>query len=540
MLMSLSGDSLAALLDKEADLIAHVEAEGPVRIAAAAAKVFTQRNPANWGLDRIDQRAGQSPLNGVYQYSADGRGVHVYVLDTVTAPPLPKGPHSCGTFASALVFAGIRCSHTEFRYADGRKDRRGRPQSRCSGGYNAMMDNIGTADCNGHGSHCAGAHVRTGVAKAALLHPVRAMGCDGNGGYGNIMAGLDWIAGHFVAPAVVSMSITTPVSISLDQAVTNLVNLTGIVAVAAAGNYFSQTCNYSPADNPQGIAVGASNRDDKMSWFSNYGSCTDIFAPGEAITSVGSASDTAFQTMSGTSMACPHVAGAAALFLGLNKDARPNDVRSAIMDAAQPDRVKNLGPSTTGRLLSTNLRSPPVSVKPRSWYGGFEGNTKQTSVVLLRAPARSVTLVPVIADPTIGYFKPLTLTFSPATWNKPRTISLILYRNPGGDANFRVTLEGFIESLDRDVCKPPCGQSRENPKVVPYLPFFYVDDSTNYRDVYNGSNSGACHDSGPDVVFTYTAPFTMVHARAPTPSPACTATPHNISACACSRLRIES
>ncbi|CAI5934011.1 unnamed protein product [Closterium sp. NIES-64] len=563
MLMSISGQSLLALLDAESALVQFVEVEGhaliasapppsaaAVAAAAAAAAASTsiatttagadataaddgdasgggldgsssnssavlasaslvtrtQRKPLSWGLDRIDQRPGAPALDGAYSYPASaGAGVHVYVVDT-----------------------GVRCSHSDFYFSDGRiNPATRRPASRCLPGVDTVGDGRGQgmADCNGHGTHCAGtvAGLLSGVAKSAFIHPVRTMDCAGNGAFGDILEGLDWIARHYQAPAVVSMSITMATSASLDAALKELVEKTAITVVAAAGNFFSLACNYSPADSDDVIAVASSTSSDTMSWFSNYGSCTDIFAPGDEIVSAGSASDTAMATMSGTSMACPHVSGAAALYLSMQPSARPRDVRKALYDTAYQKAVQAVKPSTVPRLLSVNFRPLLVDVAPRSFLSMLEGATARIKVLLLKAPGADVVLTATAADASVASFSPPRLTFPARRTPAAQYITIQLAYSPkyldrttllaftftSKDSAFGASLEGYAVALDKDVCKAPCGQSVEQPKVVPALPFYYEDDSTHYRDLYN-AKLDKCHDTGPDVVFQYTPPQNMV------------------------------
>ncbi|KAH7426209.1 hypothetical protein KP509_11G090200 [Ceratopteris richardii] len=500
VLMVISGHELAQFVKEEAATIDHVEVEGTVRIA------ITELNPP-WGLDRIDHKSGESLLNKLYNVSASGDGVHVYVLDT-----------------------GIRCSHREFWYEDGRTDAKARRLSRCLDGFDGINDGIGVNDCNGHGTHCAGiiAGIKSGVAKSSYVHPVRAMACDGSGNFGAILAALEWISENVAMPAVLSMSIAAKASISIDQAVNNLVNTTGIVAVAAAGNSLESSCNFSPSRASGVISVASSNSVDSMSWFSNYGSCTAIFAPGELIISAYKDGDASFTTLSGTSMACPHVAGAAALYLSENIDARPGEVRQSILDASEPKAIANVKPYTTDKLLNVHMKAPPVNVHPRSIYGAIEGSLHSIVVSLNLRPYYGVTLAPYLSDQSIGYFSPRLLRFYPdSTWSYAQVLRLVLNKNKdffdhesmiqwsftSKDSRYNISPEGFLVSLDRDVCKftssNPCGQYVENPKIIPSLPFAYYDDTTKYTNVYDKSFDG-CHSSGPDVVFQYTAEVNMV------------------------------
>ncbi|KAG0583593.1 hypothetical protein KC19_3G148000, partial [Ceratodon purpureus] len=419
MLLVIKGEDLYQLLDDEMEFIEHIEVEGIVRVTDVASIVYnisatniTQTNPANWGLDRIDHMSTQPLLNNVYTISNGGTGVHVYVVDT-----------------------GIRCSHKDFYYLDGRLDSTKKPMTRCLNGFDGIGDGLLTNDCNGHGTHCAGivAGLQSGVAKNAFVHPIRALACDGSGGYGSIMAALDWINNNAIAPAVVSMSLASQASISIDQAITNLMVTKGILIVVASGNYHEDACNYSPARVLSTLSVGSSTNKNIMSWFSNYGSCTTIFGPGELITSAWNTSDTAFYTLSGTSMACPHVAGAAALYVSQYTDARPKDVRQALLDACEPGAVSNVQPNTTTKLLNVvNMIQPIFTITPRAFYNVSEGTIQSSVVSIKQKPTNMVIFIPTVADSTIGYFQPSCLYFaSDSTWSIAQTIKLIVLNRTG-------------------------------------------------------------------------------------------------------------
>ncbi len=237
-----------------------------------------------WGLDRIDQRA--LTLNGGYDSGGKtGAGVRAYVIDT-----------------------GIRSTHTEFG-------------GRVVGGVTAINDGRGSEDCNGHGTHVAGTIGGNtyGVAKSVTLVPVRVLDCNGSGTMSGVIAGVSWITTNAALPAVANMSLGGGASQSLDDAV-NASITTGIVYVIAAGNENQDACNVSPARVKAAITVGATDRYDNRASFSNYGSCVDVFAPGDGIKSAYHTGDSATATMSGTSMAAPHVAGVVAL-LGAPKTA---------------------------------------------------------------------------------------------------------------------------------------------------------------------------------------------------------------------------
>jgi aqualysin 1 len=273
----------------------------------------TQTNPT-WGLDRIDQR--DRPLNQRYYYSRTGNGVRVYIIDT-----------------------GIRYTHNEFG-------------GRAYAGYDAIGDGRNGNDCNGHGTHVAGTvgGAVYGVAKSVRLHSVRVLNCSGSGTNSGVIAGVNWVTNNRIRPAVANMSLGGGASSALDNAVTNSIN-SGVTYVVAAGNSNANACNYSPARVSSAITVGSTTSSDSRSSFSNFGSCVNIFAPGSSITSAWHTSNTATNTISGTSMASPHVAGVAALYLQGNTGAAPSTVRSAIYNNATTGRLSGIGSGSPNRLL---------------------------------------------------------------------------------------------------------------------------------------------------------------------------------------------
>lgn len=293
-------------------------------------KSETQRGPASWGLDRIDQAS--LPLDRSYTWTGAGEGVQVFVVDT-----------------------GARLSHEEFA---GRIDR-GANKARDRG------DAADASDCQGHGTHVAGtvAGARLGVARKARIVPVRVLGCDGSGTNVDVIAGLDWVAKTARGPAVVNLSLGGGASKSLDSAVKDLV-ARGIVVVAAAGNENTDACNGSPARAPAAITVAASDRNDQRASFSNKGGCVDLFAPGHQITSAWHTGDAVTKALSGTSMAAPHVAGAVAIYLGAHPRAGPAEVVAALLKATAGEKVTDAAGSPNRLLQTAGLADAPAGGKP--------------------------------------------------------------------------------------------------------------------------------------------------------------------------------
>jgi subtilisin family serine protease len=275
----------------------------------------TQPNPPSWGLDRIDQQ--NRPLDSSYTYpDSAGRGVTAYVIDT-----------------------GVRITHSDFG-------------GRASYGYDAI-DNDNTAqDGHGHGTHVAGtvAGGAYGVAKQAKVVGVRVLDNSGSGTTAQVVAGIDWVARNAVKPAVANMSLGGGADSALDTAVRNAI-ASGITFAVAAGNESTNASTKSPARVTEAITVGATTSSDARASYSNYGSVLDLFAPGSSITSAWSTGDSATNTISGTSMASPHVAGAAALYLADNPSATPAQVATALTSAATSGVVTNPGTGSPNRLL---------------------------------------------------------------------------------------------------------------------------------------------------------------------------------------------
>ena len=271
----------------------------------------TQTSPP-WGLDRIDQR--NRPLSGTYTYNWTGSGVRAYIIDT-----------------------GIRTAHTQFG-------------GRASNVFDAFGGN--GQDCNGHGTHVAGTVGGStyGVAKSALLRGVRVLNCSGSGSTSGVIAGVDWVRQNHIAPAVANMSLGGGASSALDTAVNNLHNA-GVAIAVAAGNSNVDACNSSPARAVNAITTGSTTSTDARSSFSNFGTCLDIFAPGSSILSAWHTSNTATATLSGTSMASPHVAGVAALYKQANPSASSTTIRNAIVNNATTGVVSNAGTGSPNRLV---------------------------------------------------------------------------------------------------------------------------------------------------------------------------------------------
>ncbi|MEU8624734.1 S8 family serine peptidase [Streptomyces sp. NPDC048669] len=275
----------------------------------------TQNNPPSWGLDRIDQTETAGDNAYTYPDSA-GEGVTAYVIDT-----------------------GVRITHEEF-------------EGRASYGYDAVDDDNNADDGYGHGTHVAGtiAGATYGVAKKAKIVAVRVLDDSGSGTTEQVVAGIDWVTANHKGPSVANMSLGGGADEALDAAVQKSI-ASGVTYGVAAGNESGDASESSPARVPEAITVASSTVDDEQSYFSNYGSLVDIYAPGSDITSAWNDSDTGSDTISGTSMATPHVVGAAALYLAGHPDATPEDVSTALTDGATPDAISNATAGTANKLL---------------------------------------------------------------------------------------------------------------------------------------------------------------------------------------------
>ncbi|MFI8363625.1 S8 family serine peptidase [Streptomyces sp. NPDC085612] len=290
--------------------VSYVQQDGLHAVSA------TSQTDPPWGLDRVDQR--DLPLDRTYTAARPAADVTVYLVDS-----------------------GLRTTHAQFR-------------GRASIGVDEVGDGRNGADCTGHGTHVAGTvgGKDFGVAKGVKLVAVRVTDCRDRAATSAIIAAADWITAHAVKPAVVNMSINGGGNSAEDQAIKRSI-ASGVTWVVSSGNGNTDACNNSPARIGAALVVNNSTADDVRRSDSNFGPCTDLFAPGTSITSAGHQSDTADRRLSGTSMAAPHVTGAAALYLSAHPTATPAEVHSALVGAATTGRVRSAGKGTPNRLLFT-------------------------------------------------------------------------------------------------------------------------------------------------------------------------------------------
>lgn len=308
--------------------VAHVEADQAVHAAG------TQTPVTNWGLDRIDQAS--LPLDNTFSYPNTGAGVNIYIIDS-----------------------GIRASHQEFG-------------GRVVSGYTAINDGHGTDDCYFHGTAVASTAggQTVGVAKGATLWAVRMFDCNGSGSASALLSAVDWVTQNRRLPAVANMSLNTANSPALNTAVSNSI-AAGVTYVVAAGNRAVDACQYSPGNLPAAITVAGSTRADGQLGVSNFGSCVDLYAPGESIEQAYIINgDAAYGNGSGTSAATPHVAGVAALVLAANPGATPAQVAQMIRQSATPGVLTGLGPGSPNLLLNVAaagaVAPPPTTTPPPS------------------------------------------------------------------------------------------------------------------------------------------------------------------------------
>jgi subtilisin family serine protease len=372
---------------------ARVNARTAARIAADPSVAYvaqnhtvqlqdTQPNPPSWGLDRIDQR--NLPLDSSYTYPNTATSVHAYIIDT-----------------------GIRFSHSTFG-------------GRATSGFDAV-DGGSADDGNGHGTHVAGTVGGSayGVAKNLQLVAVRVLDASGSGTTAGVVAGIDWVTNNAIKPAVANMSLGGGADSTLDTAVRNSI-ASGVTYGIAAGNGNSlgvrqNACNTSPARVTEAITVGATQTNDAAASFSNFGTCVDILAPGVGITSSWNTSDTATNTISGTSMATPHVVGAAALVLSANPTWTPAQVRDYLVANATSGVITNPGTGTPNLLLFVGTIAPPandftLSVSPSS--GSVAAGSSATATVSTTTSAGSAQTVNLTAS---GVPSGATATLSPSS-----------------------------------------------------------------------------------------------------------------------------
>ena len=311
--------------------------------------IVTTQSGATWGIDRIDQR--NLPLSGTYVYNADGSGVTAYIIDT-----------------------GINFTHTEYN-------------GRAFTGVDEVTSGGNAADCNGHGSHVSGTVGGTtyGVAKNVKLVAVRVLDCSGSGSTAGVIAGIDWVTARKNAnpsvPSTANMSLGGGFSSTLNAAVANS-TAAGVVYAVAAGNSTADACNSSPSSEPSAITVGATDINDGFASFSNFGSCVDINAPGVSITSAWYTSNTATNTISGTSMATPHVVGTIALYLQVNPTATAAQVDAALKSNASTTASVPAGTTNkflySGFISAVPVNTPPVARFTSSCSGltcNFDGSS---------------------------------------------------------------------------------------------------------------------------------------------------------------------
>ncbi|WP_083672808.1 S8 family peptidase [Micromonospora sp. CB01531] len=382
--------------------VAYVEQNHVISIAG------TQTNPPSWGLDRIDQR--NLPLNSSYTYPNTATNVRAYIIDT-----------------------GIRTTHSDFG-------------GRASWGTNTVDSN--NTDCNGHGTHVAGTVGGSsyGVAKGVQLIAVKVLNCAGSGTTAGVVSGVNWVTQNAVKPAVANMSLGGGVDTTLDTAVRNSINAGITYGLAAGNDNGANACNTSPARVTEAITVGSTTSTDARSSFSNIGTCLDIFAPGSSITSAWNTSDTASNTISGTSMATPHVVGAAALVASANPSWTPQQVRDYLVNNATSGVVTNPGTGSPNKLLYVVNGTPTndfsVSVSPTSGSTAPGGSlTATVSTATTSGSAQSVSLS------ASGLPTGASASFNPATVTSGGSSTLTITTSTSTPAgSYPVTISGTAAS----------------------------------------------------------------------------------------------
>jgi subtilisin family serine protease len=357
-----------------------IEEDAIVTVAA------TQSPTPSWGLDRIDQRAkSASDAIGSYEYQSAGAGTTIYIGDSGIYP---------------------------------HQDLAGRISP---SGYTTFNDGRGSVDCNGHGTHVAttAAGTQYGVAKNATVVPIRLLDCNGSGRYSGVIASLDWILSpanpNPKTQAVLNLSIGGPKSDALNDAIERLVN-EGITVVVAAGNERTDACTRSPASATNAITVGATELGDLKASYTNFGTCVDINAPGSSITAGWYFHSTHTRVASGTSMASPHVAGAAAVYRGLYPTATVAQVTSALLSTATPDVIVNLNTGTPNKMLYVSpTDSWPAYAAPTVEFKSLEGITSSSAVVNIVVNPENLSTTTRVEFSTSPTFATTILTASPTT-----------------------------------------------------------------------------------------------------------------------------
>ncbi len=401
----------------------------------------TQTPTPSWGLDRIDQRA--LPLNNSFTYPNTATGVKAYIIDT-----------------------GIRTTHTDFG-------------GRATWGTNTTGDGNNT-DCNGHGTHVAGTVGGNayGVAKATSLVAVKVLNCAGSGTFAGVIAGIDWVTADHAAgaPAVANMSLGGGFDQAVNDAVTRSIADGVTYALAAGNDSGANACNVSPASTPNAITVGSTTNTDARSSFSNIGTCLDIFAPGSSITSAWNTNDTATNTISGTSMATPHVAGAAALVLGTTPASTPQQVRDFLVNNATNNVVTNPGTGSPNKLLFVVNEAPSqdfsIAVSPASGSTNAGGSLTATVSTTTTAGAPQA-----VALTAIGAPAGVTVSFSPSSITSGGSSTVTVATTASAAAGtYPITINGDGTVADHSTTytltingAPGCSQTNGNDVAIPDL-----------------------------------------------------------------------
>ncbi|CAL8471030.1 g10572 [Coccomyxa elongata] len=496
-------DQMLAFLAAAGDVIMYVREDEHLQLKTgedlSAKALGTTISEGLWGLDRIDSRSPQRDY--AYDYNGDGSGVHIYVVDT-----------------------GINAAHEEFLSTDG-------TAVRILTGFSLDGANP-ESDCNGHGSHISGTAAGRyfGVAKNAFMHPLRVIGCDGSGSMLDVISALEWVHTHAQRPALVLMSLGGPAAQLFDDACQSLVDA-GISVIVAAGNEAADACTVSPARAASVVAVGATELGDSMTSFSNGGSCVDILAPGLNILSAGLGSSTAIAFMSGTSMAAPHVVGAAAIYLQHNPSAPPWQVAAALQSQASWNRVSedSIMAGTPNALLNAFLPAP-LEV---AWIGNGtsllvltddnQGSGYQLSVQMTTQPKGAVSIYPIPDDQAgrlvmSGTFAANSLRFTPSNWDQPQgLLAAAVKDNAPADSTFAIRFYVVAPSdpdIDGNFHVFPVvdertlpGENADFPLLIGSIPYTgngtTVGFSQDYQPVGCSGSAQSSLQTAPDVVYAF-------------------------------------